>query len=134
MFKKLVALACLASAPLHAVLQPGPNDLLPAPVLTSAVNNDGTITVSGKYCSIKRNASFIIQFFGNPSIRDSVTEGQDFLGQTIITTGCNGCATFTVTLPPTQFTDPFISADATLLDALGNPTDTSMFSKSIAIS
>ncbi len=134
MFKKLLAIACVAVAQTQAVLQPVPNDLLPSTELISAVNNNGTITVTGKYCSIKRNASFIIQFFGNPSVRGSITEGQDFLGQTIISTGCNGCASFTVTLPPTQITDAFISADATLLDSAGNPTDTSMFSPSIAIS
>lgn len=111
----------------------GSNRLQPAPILTSATNINGVITVQGTLFSIRRNASYIIQFFGNPANR-GVTEGDNFLGQITVTTDCNGTAFFnTPLLPPTQNTDPFISATATLVLCNGQLSDTSEFSSNISV-
>lgn len=139
MFKKLLTIAFLAAAQLQGSCHDqechyGANDNFPAPVLTSAVNNNGTITVNGKFKSrCHGNANVIIQFFGNPALRGNITEGQDYLGQTTIRTNCLGKASFSVTLAPTQISDPYLSATATLLEDDYKPADTSMFSRSIAI-
>ena len=114
--------------------QQGPNRFQNAPVLSSAVNNDGLITVSGSLKTFKRCATYIIQFFGNPTNRNPITEGADFLGQITVTTDNAGNAPFTVTLPPTQNTDGFMSATATLVLCDGSLSDTSMFSSNIVIS
>ena len=89
--------------------------------------------MSGSLSTFKRCANFIIQFFGNPTNRNPITEGADFLGQINVTTDNFGVATFTVTLPPTQNTDPFMSATATLVLCDGSLSDTSMFSLNIPI-
>jgi hypothetical protein len=113
---------------------PGPNRLQPAPVLASATNVNGVITVSGSLTTIRRNATFIIQFFGNPTNRNPITEGADFLGQITVTTDCFGNAGFqAVLLPPTQNTDPFISATATFVTCGGQISDTSEFSLNIPV-
>lgn len=109
------------------------NGIVPAPVLTSAVNNDGTITVKGKFRSgCNPNSNVIIQFFGNPEDR-GVTEGQDYLGQTVVHTNCFGRGSFNVTLAPTQIDDPYISADATVVFCDGRTGSTSEFSENLAI-
>jgi hypothetical protein len=135
MLKKYILLTFMSIPSLLGACLPqqGPNRLQSAPVLTSAVNNDGVITVQGALATIRRNATFIIQFFGNPTNRNPITEGADFLGQITITTDCNGLGAFTAQLPPTQINDPFISATATLVLADGTLSDTSMFSLNIPI-
>ena len=113
----------------------GPNRFQNAPVLNSAVNNNGVITLSGSLSTFKRCATYIIQFFGNRTNRNpQITEGADFLGQVTVTTDNNGNAVFTTTLPPTQNTDGFMSATATLVLCDGSLSDTSMFSSNIVIS
>ncbi len=114
--------------------QQGPNRLQPAPVLLSASNMNGVITVTGSLATIRKNATFVIQFFGNPTNRNPITEGADLLGQITVVTNCTGLATFTAVLPPTQNTDPFMSATATLVLPDGTLSDTSMFSLNIPIS
>ena len=113
-------------------IQQGPNRFQPAPVLISASKTNFVITVNGTLSTIRRNATYIIQFFGNPANR-SVTEGADLLGQTTVTTDCFGNAAFSAILPPTQNTDPFISATATLVLCTGQTSDTSEFSANIPI-
>ena len=114
-------------------VQQGPNRLQPAPVLTLATNIDGVITIDGLLPTIRRNATYIIQFFGNPTDR-GVTEGDNFLGQITITTDCFGNGSFhAVLLPPTQNTDPFVSSTATLVLCDGTLSDTSEFSPNIPI-
>jgi len=135
MLKKLIVPIILTSQLAHASCpQQGPNRFQNAPVLSSAVNNDGVITVSGALFSFKRCATYIIQFFGNPTNRNPITEGADFLGQVTVTTNNFGTTSFTVALPPTQNTDGFMSATATLVLCDGSLSDTSMFSSNIVIS
>jgi hypothetical protein len=139
MIKKIALISiALSSWLMHGCIptciQQGPNRLQPAPVLASATNIDGVITVNGTLSTIRRNATYIIQFFGNPVSRAGLTEGDDFLGQITVTTDCFGNAPFSaVLLPPTQNTDPFISATATLVLCTGQTSDTSEFSANIPI-
>jgi hypothetical protein len=144
MIKKLIVLSSLLTASLMEAccvptcvpdcIQPGPNRLQPAPVLTSATNVNGVITVNGSLSTIRRNATYIIQFFGNPTNRNPITEGDNFLGQITVTTDCFGNAPFmAVLLPPTQNTDPFISATATFVTCGGQTSDTSEFSSNIPV-
>lgn len=114
-------------------IQQGPNRLQPAPVLVSATNINGVITVDGSLSTVRRSATYLIQFFGNPTNR-GITEGDNFLGEIRITTDCFGIGSFhAVLLPPTQNTDPFISATATLILCTGDFSDTSEFSPSIPV-
>ena len=132
MFKKFILFASLALLATDVLSKEGPNDCQQAPVLTLAVNNNGKITVTGTLKTKHKKTKCIIQFFGNPTQRDSITEGADFLGQKTIMTNDKGCKSFTAHLPPTQNTDPFISATATVIDC-GNPGNTSQFSASIPV-
>ncbi len=116
---------------LETLCKEGPNDCQPAPVVSSAVNNNGKITVKGKL-KAKEKTKYIIQFFGNPAVRDGITEGADFLGQVIIKTNEKGFKSFCAKLPVTQNTDPFISATATSIE-WGKPGDTSQFSESVSV-
>ena len=131
--------AALTASLMHGCIptciQQGPNRLQAAPILTSATKNPATfvITVVGTLSTIRRSATYIIQFFGNPADR-GITEGADLLGQITVTTDCFGNASFTAALPPTQNTDPFMSATATLVLCTGQTSDTSEFSPNIPIS
>lgn len=136
MIKKLTIFLSLSSI-LYSdacIPQQGPNRFQPAPVLLSASRSGAVITVSGTLATIRKNATFIIQFFGNPTNRNPITEGADLLGQITVTTSCLGLASFTAVLPPTQNTDPFMSATATFILPDGTLSDTSMFSTNIPIS
>ena len=82
MLKKIVIpIILISQLTFGSCPQQGPNRFQNAPVLTSAVNSDGLITVSGSLKTFKRCATYIIQFFGNPTNRNPITEGADFLGQ-----------------------------------------------------
>ncbi len=139
MIKKMLFLSTLFTASfiyacIPTCIQQGPNRLQPAPVLTLATNVNGVISVQGTLSTVRRNATYIIQFFGNPINRNPITEGDDFLGQITVTTDCFGNAPFVATLlPPTQNTDPFISATATLVLCTGQTSDTSEFSLNIPV-
>lgn len=136
MLKKLTLISALTASTLICAVCPqqGANRLQPAPVLTSATNVDGVITVNGRLVTVKRNTSYLIQFFGNPANRNPITEGCDYLGEIRVTTDCFGVATFTaVLLPVTQLTDPFVSATATAILCDGTLSDTSEFSLNIPI-
>lgn len=114
-------------------IQQGPNRCQNAPTLTNAVMKNNIITVRGALCTFKRCATYIIQFFGNTSNRNPLTEGADFLGQTTVTTNNTGVSSFIVSLPPTPNTYSFVSATATLVLCDGTLSDTSIFSTNIAI-
>lgn len=113
--------------------QVGPNRFQPAPILFSATRVDGVITVLGRVSTVKRNATYLIQFFGNPTNRNPLTEGSDYIGEIRVTTDCFGVATFTITLPVSRNEDPFLSATATLILCDGTLSDTSEFSLNIPI-
>lgn len=141
MIKKIIVMSMLLSTSLMQAscvptcIQQGPNRFQPAPVLRTATRNPTTftITVNGILSTIRRNTTYIIQFFGNPANR-TVTEGADLLGQITVTTDCFGNAAFNAVLPPSQNTDPFMSATATLVLCTGQTSDTSEFSANIPIS
>ena len=68
------------------------------PVLSQAVSGNGT-GIRGVLNS-RRNASFLVQFFANPTCDSSgYGEGQIYLGQTTVATGANCTNSFVVTLP-----------------------------------
>lgn len=135
MFKKVILISFLPIIiGLNGSLpQLGPNNLQPAPVLISATKADGIITVTGRLVTLKRNATFIIQFFSNSINRNPITEGDFYLGELIVITNCNGIASFVATLPPTQNNFPFISATATHILEDSSVADTSPYSLNIPI-
>ena len=76
----------------------GPNHLQNFPVLTSAVVVGGTTTIAGTLNSTP-NATFTVQFFANAASDPSgFGEGQQYLGQTGVTTDGSGNASFSVPL------------------------------------
>ncbi|HUL78373.1 MAG TPA: NosD domain-containing protein, partial [Vicinamibacteria bacterium] len=78
----------------------GPNDLLNFPVLTSAVDNGTRTTVSGSVDVGVPGATVTIQLFHNVTCDPSgYGEGQTPVGQTTVTTGAGGTATFVASLP-----------------------------------
>ena len=99
----------------------GPNLLQNSPVLTSATAAaGGKMTVSG-YLDSTPNMTFTIQLYANASSAHG--QGQDYLGQTLVTTDSTGQATFSFTFKP-QSGAPFLSATAT--DANGNTSEFSV--------
>jgi hypothetical protein len=106
----------------------GPNNLLNFPDLASAVTANGVTTVHGTLQSTP-NTSFQIQFFsGSTADASGYGEGQDYLGETTVTTGANGLATFAFTPESAVAVGQMIAATA--IDP-GN--DTSEFSKAITV-
>lgn len=112
----------------------GPNGLQNFPVLISAMNSAGAITVSGVLDSLP-NTAFDIDFYSN-GVRDSGPpdaaglfhgEGEAFLGTTQVTTDGAGHADFNLVLPEAPV-GAWISATAT--DPNGN---TSEFSATIPV-
>lgn len=138
MIRKLILMSALLSSSLiysciPTCIQQGPNRLQPAPVLTSATNTNGVINIQGSLATFRKSTEYLIQFFGNPTSTGN-TQGCDFLGQATVITDCFGVALFNLTLlPPTQNTDPFISATATLIFCDGTLSDTSEFSANIPV-
>ena len=105
--------------------QPNPNNLLPAPNLTSVVDaGGGQDTLTGIVFPNKSNTSgYVVQFFANPSYAaDGTTGGAIYLGETSVATDAEAEAPFTFTYPPVSG-DPVLSA--TVTDPSG---DTSEFS------
>ena len=91
----------------------GPDNLQNFPVLTSAVASSGSITLSGTLNSTA-SSRFRIQIFAN-SVTDlsGYGEGQRYLGDTLVTTGLDGNASFTITLPVSVPVGYWISSTAT---------------------
>ena len=111
------------------------NDLIAAPVLTSAAIDTSTnsTNVQGTYTS-QPSSTFLIQFFSNVSADPSGNyEGQTFLGSATVTTDATGAASFDVELPIIVASGTWITATVTYLNTtVSNPTlhqgDTSEFS------
>lgn len=135
MFKKVIFISSLQiiNALSGSMPQLGPNNLQPAPIVSSATKADGIITVTGRLVTLKRNATFIIQFFSNSINRNPITEGDFYLGEITIVTDCNGIASFNAILPPTQNNFPFLSATATYILEDSSLADTSPYSLNIPI-
>jgi len=106
----------------------GANDLQNYPVITSASFSNGNVVLSGTLDSTS-NTTFRLEFFssaqGDPSGNG---EGQTFLGAMNVTTSGDCNASFGPLTFPIPDSQPFITATATRLDAMGNPIETSEFS------
>jgi parallel beta-helix repeat protein len=78
----------------------GPNDLLNYPILSSAVSDATQTTASGSVDIGVAGATVNIQFFHNQTCDPTGHgEGQTPVGQTTVTTGASGTATFVASLP-----------------------------------
>jgi uncharacterized repeat protein (TIGR01451 family) len=110
----------------------GTNNFQNFPALTTAVSDGSSTTITGSLDSTA-NTSFAIEFFSNttqstitacnPAISFSLSQGQNYLGSTTVTTDGACSAAFNVTLP-TAPSGQFITATATNLST----GDTSEFS------
>ncbi len=107
----------------------GPNHLQNYPVTTSATIAGGTTTIGGTFNSTS-STTFTLQFFANAAADPSgFGQGQTFLGQTTVTTGEGGNATFSVSFPSPPAAQDIVTATAT--DPNGN---TSEFSQALVAS
>ena len=105
----------------------GPNNLQNFPVLTSAFAAAGTTTLAGALNSTP-NTTFTVQFFASASPDPTgFGEGQQFLGQTSVTTDGGGNVSFSVPLTTPSLVGNLFTATAT--DPAGN---TSEFSPDIS--
>jgi len=112
----------------HCDTDTGANDLQNYPVITSASFSGGNVTLSGTLDSVP-NTGFRLEFFSNTEGDPSgFGEGQTFLGSTIVTTDGNCSASFGPLSFPVPSGQLLVTATATILDAGGNPIETSEFS------
>ncbi len=106
----------------------GPNHLQNFPVITSALAGNGQTIVSGTFNSTP-SSTFTLQFFSSATGDVSgFGEGQNFLGQTTVTTDTNGNAPYSATLTAVTTAGQIVSATAT--DSTG---DTSEFSQDATV-
>ncbi len=105
----------------------GPNLWQNYPVLSSALASETGTTVAGTLGSTP-NSTFVLDFYSNATVDPSgYGQGQHYLGSASVSTGPDGNANFSVTLPVVIAQGPFITATAT--DANNN---TSEFSAAVA--
>jgi len=103
----------------------GANNLQNYPVLTSAVSNGATTSVTGSLNSTP-GATFDIDFYVNPTYDNTgFGEGKNYIGSTSITTATNCVANFNVTLPFQAAGGQFVTATAT--DSNGNTSEFSQY-------
>ncbi len=106
----------------------GGNNEEPFPVLTAAVSNQGTVTISGTLSSVP-DTVFRLEFFSNRACDPSgFGEGESWVGAGEVATDDNGTADFSVTFPVDVAPGWFLAATAT--DSSGN---TSPFSRCQAV-
>jgi hypothetical protein len=99
----------------------GPNALQNAPTLLNVRSLRSATEVTGQLAS-KPNASFIIQFFATSALDPSGSgEGGRYLGDAIASTGADGLAGFTGTLP--GLLDAGMNVTATAIDSVGNSSE-----------
>ena len=102
----------------------GPNNLQNFPVLTSAIRNGDTVTITGRLNSIS-NAAYRIELFSNTSCNPlGFGNGETFLSAVNVTTSSSGTVEFTTTVPSDAVVGPSITATAT--DSSGNTSEFSM--------
>jgi hypothetical protein len=98
------------------------NDGQQAPLLTSAVTDDMSVTIEGTLSSTP-NGSFAIELFASPSCDPSgFGEGRTFLGSTTVVTDGAGWTSFELTLPVVVLEGSVLTATATQL-ATGNTSE-----------
>ena len=103
---------------------PGPNMLQNAPTLTSVATSLSSTIIMGRLTTNAPNTSFTIQFFVNtPTNANGSVLGQQFVGETTVTTGPDGVAIFppTTSVPTILKSGQLITATAT--DPLGNTSE-----------
>ncbi len=106
----------------------GANDLQNFPLLTTAVSDAESVTISGSLTGPPSNA-FIIEFFSNDACDPSgFGEGQNFLGSASVNTSTTGGATFSVTLPQSVPGNQVVTATAT-----SDSNNTSEFSNCVTV-
>jgi hypothetical protein len=94
------------------------NDAQAAPVLTSASVSGGQTVITGTLTGVA-NTAYTLQFFANPLLQSLINvEGFQLLGSATVTTGADGTATFSITLPVQANVGDFVTATAT--DPNGN--------------
>jgi hypothetical protein len=99
----------------------GPNNFQNFPVLTSAVLNGSTTTVSGALHSAP-NTSFHIEFFGTPACDGSGHgQGRSLLGTSTVGSDGSGDASLNFSFPTSLIGTGLVSATAT--DAAGNTSE-----------
>jgi hypothetical protein len=112
----------------HCDTDTGANDQQNYPVITSTSFGGGMVTLSGTLDSVP-NTGFRVEFFSNAEGDPSGNgEGETFLGSTIVNTDGNCSASFGPLSFPVPAGQLFVTATATILDAVGNPIETSEFS------
>src|SRR6185369_15627201 len=84
-----------------------------APQVTAAATDDAFLFVEGGLDSLP-GRTFLIEFFASPVCDPSgFGEGKRFLGSTLVVTGVNGHATYSVTLPVFVGAGEVLTATAT---------------------
>lgn len=90
----------------------GGNNRQNFPVITSANSSGGSTTIQGTLDSAS-NTTFRVEFFSNSACEGSgITEGQNFIGFTTVTTNGSCGASFTASLPVSVPSGSFITATA----------------------
>ena len=111
----------------------GANGLQNFPVLTCMTNAGGVTTINGTLNSLATTA-FRIEYFLNDTCDGSGNgEGKTLISTQTVTTDASGNAALTLSVLPPIAVGKVITATATRLDALGNPVETSEFSKCLLI-
>ena len=99
----------------------GANSLQNYPNLSTAVQNGGTVTVSGNFNSTP-NASYLVEYFEVASCDASgYGEGRNFIGAANLSTNASGNATFLNSFTFASAVGRFITASAT--DQTGNTSE-----------
>ena len=110
-------------------LQSGANHNQPAPVITSAIDGQGTTFIMGTATG-PANSTLTLQFFTSFDSDDSQSaQGDQFLDQLVVQTNAAGQASFSIALGSPFFSDDILTATAT--DAQNN---TSQFSAGVPAS
>ena len=110
------------ATPAIALAPSGPNNFQSAPVITSVVSSGSSTMISGTLNSLA-STNFLIQFYSDNATTGS-GPGFTLLGAVTVTTGADGSASFSGTVPVSLALGSLVSATATNV-ATG---DTSEFS------
>jgi hypothetical protein len=112
----------------------GPNDFQNFPILQDNVTNNGAVATVQGFLHSTPNTTFRIELFSNLKAPGNIRQGQFFLTAFNVHTDANGDVIFgdSFKAPKTAQTT-FLTATATVLNALGLPIETSEFSNLVAL-
>ena len=112
----------------------GPNELQNFPVLRSVLHDGANTLVRGTVEGVQGDGFYRVQFFSSPAADPSgYGEGARFLGETTVSAGSTGAATFHLPLPAVE-PGHFVTATATASPSFGGwPVQTSEFSAAVAV-